>query len=114
MTKLTPSSMAKHVVMNNMPYHKAINTLNWAVLATCLDIVFTAATVARFAANPSPAHWEAIKWIYHYLAGMCNLWLSYRETKQTLEGYTNVDGSMAEDRCAITGYAFLINGGAVS
>ena len=39
---------------------------------------------------------------------------TYGETKQTLEGYANADGSMAEDRHAITGYAFLINGGALS
>ena len=29
-------------------------------------------------------------------------------------GYADADGSMAEDRHAITGYAFLIDGGAVS
>jgi hypothetical protein len=44
---------------------------------------------------------------------MCNLWLPYGENKCTLEGYTNMDGSMAEDSHAITGYAFLIDGGAV-
>jgi hypothetical protein len=31
-----------------------------------------------------------------------------------LEGYADADGSMAEDRKAISGYAFLVNGGAVS
>ena len=45
---------------------------------------------------------------------MCNLWLPYGKNKCTLEGYTNMDGSMAEDSHAITGYAFLINGRAVS
>ena len=113
-TKLAPSSAAEHMVMHNVPYCKAIGTLNWAVLATCPDIAFTVATVARFAANPSPAHWEAIKWIYYYLAGTHDLWLSYGETKQTLKGYAVVDGSMAEDRHAITGYTFLINGSAIS
>ena len=29
-------------------------------------------------------------------------------------GYGDADGSMAEDRKAISGYAFIINGGAVS
>ena len=29
-------------------------------------------------------------------------------------GYRDADGSMAEDRKAISGYAFIINGGAVS
>ena len=31
-----------------------------------------------------------------------------------LTGYTDTDGSMAEDRHTISGYAFLIHGGAVS
>ena len=75
---------------------------------------FAVATVARFTANPGPAHWEAVKWIFRYLAGTCNLWLSYGERKQTLEGYADADGSMAEDRRAISSYAFLIDGGAVS
>ena len=113
-TELAPSSAAEHMVMCNVPYCEAIGVLNWAALATCLDIAFVVVTMARFTANPGPAHWEAIKQIYCYLAGMCDIWLSYREIKQTLEGYADVDGSMAEDRCAITGYVSLINGGTIS
>ena len=45
---------------------------------------------------------------------MRNLWLTYGETKRALEGYADADGSMAEDRRAITGYTFLIDGGAMS
>ena len=83
-------------------------------LATRPDIAFAVATVARFATKPGPAHWEAVKRIYRYLAGTHDLWLSYGETKRTLEGYADADGSMSEDRRAISGYAFLIDGGAVS
>ena len=84
--------------MCNVPYCEAIGMLNWAMLATCLDITFTVATMARFTVNPSPTHWEAVKWIFCYLAGMHNLWILYGERKQTLEGYADTDGSMAEDR----------------
>ena len=100
--------------MRDVPYREAVGALNWAALATRPDIAFAVATVARFAANPGPAHWEAVKRIYRYLAGTRDLWLSYGETKRTLEGYADADGSMAEDRRAITGYAFLIDGGAIS
>lgn len=31
-----------------------------------------------------------------------------------LKGYVDVDGSMAEDRCAMSGYVLLVNGSAVS
>ena len=113
-TEQAPVSAAECAAMRDVPYHEAVGVLNWATLATHLDIVFAVATMARFAANPSPAHWEAVKRVYRYLAGTCDLWLLYRETKQTLEGYSDADGSMAEDRRAISSYAFLIDGGAVS
>ena len=45
---------------------------------------------------------------------MADLWLSYGQKKVELTGYADVDGSMAEDRHAISGYAFIIHGGAVS
>jgi hypothetical protein len=97
-----------------MPYREAVSMLNWVVLVTRPNIAFAVVTVARFTSNPRPVHWEAVKCIYRYLAGTCNLWLSYGETKQTLIGYADVDGSMAEDRHAITRYTFLIDGGTVS
>jgi reverse transcriptase-like protein len=116
-TRLTieqaPASIAEHTIMCDIPYCEAVGALNWAALATRPNIAFAVVTVACFAANPSPAHWDAVKRIYRYLAGTRDLWLSYGETRRALEGYADVDGSMAEDRRAITGYAFLIDGGAV-
>ena len=56
----------------------------------------------------------AVKQVFHYLKGTADLWLSYGVTKMKLIGYTDTDGSMAEDRHAISGYAFLIYGGAIS
>jgi hypothetical protein len=109
-----PLTAAEFAVMHNVPYHKAIGALNWAALATCLDIAFAVAIVTCFSANPGPAHWEAVKRIFRYLAGTRDLWLSYGETKHVLEGYADMDGLMAKDWQAITGYAFLIDGGAVS
>ena len=113
-TEQSPTSMAKHTIMREKPYHEAVGALNWATLTTCPNIAFAVATIAHFAANPGPAHWEAVKQIFHYLSSTHDLWLTYGETKQALEGYADTDGSMNEDRRAITGYAFLINGGAVS
>ena len=55
-----------------------------------------------------------MKRIFRYLKGTRDLWLSYGNTVKELEGYADADGSMAEDRKAISGYAFLIHGGAVS
>ena len=72
-------------MMRNIPYCKAVGALNWAALATHPDIAFAVATVARFATNPGPAHWEAVKWIFRYLSGTCDLWLTYGEASTPLE-----------------------------
>jgi len=109
-----PASAAECAMMCNVPYRKAVSALNWAALATRPDIAFAVTTVTRFAANPGPAHWEAMKQIFRYLSGTRNLWLTYGEANTPLEGYADADGSMAEDRHTISGYAFLIDGGAVS
>src|SRR5229473_362995 len=111
--KQAPASTVEHTVMRDMPYCKAIGTLNWTALATHPNIMFTITTVTRFTTNPGPAHWKAIKCIFCYLEGTCDLWLSYGETKHALKGYADTDGSMAEDRHAIMGYTFLIDGGTV-
>ena len=86
----------------------------YVALGTRPDIAFAVQTVSRFSINPGPAHWEAVKHIFRYLKGTIDLWLSYRDQKMKLIGYTDTDGSMAKDRHAISGYAFLIHGGAVS
>jgi hypothetical protein len=107
---LTPSKFA---VMHNMPYHEAVGALNWAALAMRPDIVFAIAMVACFGANPGPTHWEAVKQIFCYLAGMHDLCLSYGEMCRVLKGYADTDGLMAKDWHAILGYMFLIDGSAM-
>ncbi len=92
-----PLTTAEFMVMHDVPYCKAVSALNWAVLAMHPDIAFAVAMVTCFGTNPGPVHWEAIKQIFHYLAGTQDLWLSYGETRHILEGYVDTDGSMAED-----------------
>jgi len=114
MSEQAPASTAEFAAMCDVPYCKAVSALNWAALAMCPDISFAVSTMAQFALNPGPAHWEAVKWIFCYLAGLRDLWLSYGKACCTLIGYTNADGSMAEDCHAILGYTFLIDGSTVS
>ena len=55
-----------------------------------------------------------MKRIFRYLKGTRELWLGYGGAKKDLVGYVDVDGSMNEDRKAISGFVFIVNGGAVS
>jgi hypothetical protein len=86
----------------------------YASLGTRPDITFAVQTVSRFATNPGLIHWEAVKRIFRYLKGTRELWLSYGGVRKEMVGYADADGSMMEDRRAISGYAFIIHGGAVS
>ena len=110
----SPSTTEEIAAMRNVPYHEAVGSLMYATLGTRPDICFAVQTVSRFNSKPGLAHWEAVKWIFRYLKGMKDLWLGYGGAKKDLVGYADADGSMAEDRKAISGYAFMVNGGAVS
>jgi hypothetical protein len=100
--------------MRNIPYREAVGALMYAALATRPDISFAVSLLSRFSSNPGRAHWEAVKRVYRYLIGSRDLWLTYGGEPRSLVGFGDADGSMAEDRHAISGYAFLIDGGAVS
>jgi hypothetical protein len=62
----------------------------------------------------APSDWEAVKRIFCYLKGTRDYWLVYGKNGPSISGYTDADGMSNEDRHAISGYAFLIDGGAVS
>jgi hypothetical protein len=106
-----PEDIAK---MRNIPYREAIGSLMYASVATRPDISFAVSTLSQFLDNPGWVHWEAVKRIFRYLLGTKSWGLTYGEGKDRLEGYTDADGASQDHRRAISGYAFLVNGGAVS
>src|ERR1700678_272432 len=104
----SPTTTEEFAKMRDIPYHEAVGSLMYASLGTRPDISFAVQTVSRFSLKPGTAHWEAVKRIFRYLKGTRDLWLSYGDKVRELEEYADADGSMAEDRKAISGYAFLI------
>jgi hypothetical protein len=110
----SPATTEETARMRNIPYHEAVGSLMYASLGTRPDITYAVQTVSRFTKNPGAAHWEAVKRIFRYLKGTRELWLGYGGITKELTGYADADGNMAEDRHAISGYAFLLHGGAVS
>jgi len=110
----SPSTTEEFAKMRNILYHEAVGSLMYASLGTHLDITYAVQTVSRFSKNLGLIHWEAVKWIFHYLKGTKELWLSYGGDGKELTGYADADGNMAEDRHTISGYAFLLHGSAIS
>ncbi|PPQ91584.1 hypothetical protein CVT25_012512 [Psilocybe cyanescens] len=110
----SPSTTEEFAKMRNVPYHEAVGSLMYVSLGMRPDITYAVQTVSHFSTKPGLAHWEAVKRIFRYLKGTRDLWLSYGGTLKELTGYVDADGNMAEDHHAISGYAFLLHGGAVS
>jgi hypothetical protein len=110
----SPTLAQDFTIMRDVPYHEAVSSLMWACLGTRPDIAFAVTTLSEFSQNPGLVHWEAAKQVLRYLKGTKGLWLSFGGVKSTLVGYTDADGSMAEDHRAVNGYAFILNGGAIS
>ena len=110
----SPSTTQEIAIMRNIPYQEAVGSLMYASLGTRPDITYAVQTVSRFSKNPGQAHWDAVKRIFRYLKGTKEFWLTYGGQQKELKRYADADGSMAEDRHAISGYTFLLHGGAVS
>ena len=110
----TPKTTAEWAQMRDIPYREAIGSLMYAALGTRPDIAFAVQALSRYSTKFGPVHWNAVKRVFSYLKGTKELWLTYGRTQTELMGYADADGSTAEDRHAVSGYAFIVNGGAVS
>ena len=110
----SPSKHEEIAKMRNVPYREAVGSLMYAAMGTRPDIAFATSTVAQFNDNPGWAHWEAVKRIYRYLKGTRQLVLTYGGDQRGLVGYVDADGASQEHRRAISGYVFMVDGGAVS
>ena len=110
----SPKSIKEAAHMKNVPYCAAVGSLMHLAVGTCPDITFAVFTVAQFNNAPGLAHWEAVKHIYRYLAGTKSLALTFGGVESGLEGYTDADGATQEHRCTVSGYAYLLDGGAIS
>ena len=113
-TSQAPATTLEIAKMHNIPYLEAVGSLMYTSFGTRPDISFAIQMVSHFSKNPGLTHWDAVKHIFHYLKDTTNLWLTYGMVKDNLVGYADADGSMAEDRHTISGYAFMLHSGAVS
>jgi len=100
--------------MKSKPYCEAVGSLMYTLLGTRLDITYAVAILSKFVQNSVLPYWNAVKHVFAYLASTKDLWLTYGISSMDLEGYSDANDSMHEERKAILGYAFLLDGGAVS
>lgn len=109
----SPTNTEQSAQMKRVPFWSALGSLMYLAVGTRPDIAFAVSMLAQFSENPGWAHWEGVKQVYHYLLGTRKLGLTYGTSRGRLVGYTDADGVSQEHRRAITGFAFLVDGGAI-
>ena len=95
-------------------YQSAVGSLMYAMLGTRPDIAYAVSLVSRYAANPTPAHWNAVIRIFRYLRGTVHYELVYKGSLQDLIGYTDSDWAGDPSRRSTSGYLFNVGSGAIS
>jgi transposase InsO family protein len=102
--------------MRDIPYRELIGGIIWPTTATRPDLAFAACVLSRFIDNPGLPHWNAAKRVLQYLKGTRKHALTYGASDATLglDIFADADGMSLDNRKAISGYAFILNGAAVS
>ena len=113
-TNDSPKTVHEFAAMKDKPDQEVVGSAQYASCRMRLDITYVVNTLSCYLENPGPAHWTAVKHMFRYLAATADWELTYGREMKDLEGYADADGSMHKDRNAISGYAFMIDGGAVS
>ena len=97
-------------------YQSAVGSLMYLAVSTRPDISYSVGSLARFNSKPTKEHWVALKRVLRYLKGTKDLGILYSKAeKDSCIGYTDADwAGDQDDRKSISGYVFLLSGGAIS
>lgn len=97
------------------PYRELIGCLLYLSVATRPDIAHATSLLSQFNDCFNKVHWSAAKRVLRYLKGTSNQGILYRYGEESMAGYVDADwGGSSDDRRSFTGYAFILNGGAVA
>ena len=101
-------------------YQSATGSIMFAMLCTRPDIAFSVAVLSKYAHNPTPTHHEGVIRVLQYLKDTAHLGITYTgepslTDEPQLLGHCDADWAADRDeRKSITGYAFMLCGGAIS
>ncbi|SGZ27979.1 BQ5605_C026g10235 [Microbotryum silenes-dioicae] len=96
-------------------YLQAIGSLMYAALGTRPDLAYAVSYLARFAKEPGPTHWTAIKHVLRYIRGTVLYGLRYTPTPGPLYGYSDSNwGACVRTSKSTMGYAYFLAGATIS
>ncbi|KAK3010396.1 hypothetical protein RJ639_011710 [Escallonia herrerae] len=81
------------------------------------DISHAVSMVSMYMGNPGKKHWDAVKWIFRYLAGSTNFGIMFDRdgAKGEVSGFVDSDyAGDLDSRRSTTGYVFTFYGGPIS
>nr|GEV18258.1 retrotransposon protein, putative, Ty1-copia subclass [Tanacetum cinerariifolium] len=111
------STHAEKQRMQNIPYASAVGSIMYVVRCTHPDVAFAQNMTSRFQQNPGEEHWTAVKNILKYLRNTKDMFLVYggnMERELRVSCYTDAGYlTDADNLKSQTGYAFVLNGGAI-
>lgn len=110
-----PTSPTDIQSMSEKPYRAIVGSLMYASVATRPDISYSVQTLSQFCQNPGMSHWNGAVHVLRYLSGTSEVGIIYRHgAEPSPVGYFDADWGMdVDDRRSISGYAFLMAGGAI-
>jgi transposase InsO family protein len=110
-----PSHPSDIADMSKVPYRQVVGGLIYLASKTRLDVAYAASVLGQVASNPGRVHWEAVKYCVRYLKGTRDNRLTFGHGPPGLYGFS--DASHASPDLgwkSMSGYVFIINGGAIS
>src|SRR5258708_32043794 len=114
-----------HSEVNIKLYQQMVGSLMYTVIGTRPDITFMVTHLSQFLTKPTKNHFGAIKHVFRYLKGTCDIKLSFPYSQQQqqynasdaliLEGFTDSDFAGCPDtHHSISSYIFKLANCAIS
>jgi len=103
--------------LENVPYAEAVGALIYLATCTRPDIAHAVRQLSQYMADPRRDHWNAMKRVLRYLKYCPEGGITYGKLQQRLKLVGFADANFATDidsRKSVSGYVFLLNGGAIT
>ena len=103
-------------IFDKEKYQSAVGSLLYLSTKTRPDINYAVCNVAKYCSNPTTRHWCAVKRIFRYIKGTCDMGILYdSHNSSECIGYSDADwAGDKSDRKSTSGYCFIMNNGLVS
>jgi hypothetical protein len=102
------------LLVDETEYQSLVGSLMYAMTGTRPDLAYAVSQLSQFNARPTSTHLTAAKRVLRYLKGHADLGITYGDDDDSLNGYCDADWGANEDRKSISGYLFMLGGGAIS